>query len=312
MSTIFGPVPSRRFGRSLGIDLIPAKTCTYDCLYCESGRTTHLTVARRAFVPPERVMADLAAYFADHPGGADVLTLSGAGEPTLYEPLGELLSAVKRAYPHLPLIVLTNGSLLSEERVRRDLAPADRVCPSCDAASSEVFRALNRPHPKVSIEQVIEGLRAFRREYRKEIVLEVLLVSGVNDSPEELRRIRRVIEETAPDRVELNTVVRPPAYPGVRGLTREAMEAAAALFPPACTKIIGHFSAPAAVAAEASLETRVVEMVGRRPCTAGEMAVSLGVSAGELDAALARLEASGAARRVLFDGREYWAAGGVS
>ena len=151
MATIFGPVPSRRLGRSLGIDVIPPKTCSYDCVYCESGPTTHLTVKRQAFVDPDQVIRDLLAYFQEYPDSADVLTFSSAGEPTLYEPLGELIREVKRHLRSLPLVVLTNGSLLWDAKVREALSAADRVVPSLDAVTKEVFQSLNRPHPSLDL-----------------------------------------------------------------------------------------------------------------------------------------------------------------
>ena len=219
MTTIFGPVPSRRLGRSLGIDVIPPKTCSYDCVYCESGPTTHLTVKRQAFIEPERVIQDLLAYFQEHPGGADVLTFSSAGEPTLYEPLGELIREIKRQFRSLPLVVLTNGSLLWDAAVRQALLAADRVVPSLDAVTETVFRNLNRPHPGLDLAVILEGLKAFRRDYRGQFHLEIMLVAGFNDEPEELKKMRPLIDLLNPDRVELNTVVRPPAEPGCRGLS---------------------------------------------------------------------------------------------
>jgi wyosine [tRNA(Phe)-imidazoG37] synthetase (radical SAM superfamily) len=294
MSTIFGPVPSRRLGRSLGIDVIPAKTCSYDCLYCESGRTTHLSLERQVFVSPDQVIRDLEGFFAGHPEGAEVLTLSSAGEPTLYAPLGELLAMIKKRFPQLPLVVLTNGSLLWDPAVRKDLSAADRVIPSLDAVSPEVFRRINRPCRGLAIQQLLEGLYAFRREYRGQLHLEILLVSQCNDTPDELRKLASVVQKLNPDHVELNTVARPPAFPGVAGLTEEAMQAACSYFPPSRTRVIGSYRARSESQPEAHLEQRILELVERRPCTLLEMADSLGVSATDVQLALKSLMKSNA------------------
>lgn len=289
MSTIFGPVPSRRLGRSLGIDVIPAKTCSYDCLYCESGRTTALTLERQPFVPPEQVMWELHRFFAEQPGGADVLTLSSAGEPTLYSALGQLLTMVKKDFPELPLVVLTNGSLLWHPSVRRDLQAADRVIPSLDAVTPRVFQHINRPCAGLEIQQVLEGLYAFRRDYGGQFHLEILLVSRVNDHPEELRELAKVARRLNPDRIELNTVARPPAFRGVMGLNANAMKSACSFFPPSKTQIIGAFRGDCEAGTASNLELRILELVERRPCVPLEMAQALGVSESDVRQALQAL-----------------------
>ncbi len=276
-SALFGPVPSRRLGRSLGIDVIPPKTCTLDCLYCESGPTTHLSLHRKAFLPPDDVLAQLQDFLQKHSDSVDALTFSSAGEPTLYEPLGELISAIKAAYRHIPLVVLTNGTLLWQEGVRRDLLKADRVVPSLDAAHPEVFARLNRPHPHLSLDRLVEGLESFRREYRGAYHLEILLVRGINDTPAHLRDLAALVQRIGPDRVELNTVVRPPAQPGLEGLTAEAMKEAAAFFTSCPVDVLGAYETRGNIGDEESLEERIVQLVRRRPCSMEEMADALGV-----------------------------------
>lgn len=305
MQTIFGPVPSRRLGRSLGIDVIPPKTCSYDCIYCESGPTTHLTVRRQAFIEPARVIRHLTAYFEEHPGGAEVLTFSSAGEPTLYEPLGELIREIKRQFAAFPLVVLTNGSLLWDSAVRQALLPADRVVPSLDAATEKVFRDLNRPHPHLELSRILEGLQAFRRDYRGQFHLEVMLVAGHNDEPDELGKVRTLIDRLQPDRVELNTVVRPPAEAGCRGLSSVEMKAVQQFFPADITEIIGLFKGGRGSKRDPQMDQRVLDLVRRRPCTAAEMAAALGVPLDELQGTLAELEERALVARRVFDGREF-------
>jgi wyosine [tRNA(Phe)-imidazoG37] synthetase (radical SAM superfamily) len=305
MTTIFGPVPSRRLGRSLGIDVIPPKTCSYDCIYCESGPTTHLTVKRQAFFDPDQVLQDLLAYFREFPDSADVLTFSSAGEPTLYEPLGSLIREIKRHLHSLPLVVLTNGSLLWDSAVREALLAADRVVPSLDAVTQGVFQRLNRPHPSLDLGVIVEGLKAFRTDYRGQFHLEIMLVAGSNDHPDELSKMRPIIESLHPDRVELNTVVRPPADPCCRGLASAEMEAIRELFPAGITEIIGRFKGFRGMERDGNIDQRVLDMVRRRPCTVEEMAASLGVPLEDLQDSLTDLLRRQHVARSIFDGREY-------
>lgn len=305
MNHIFGPVPSRRLGRSLGIDVIPPKTCSFDCLYCESGRTTRLTCRRQSFVDPGVVLEQLDSFLREHPNAIDALTFSAAGEPTLYAPLGSLIAAIKKRHPAIPLVVISNGSLFWDPEVRRDLMAADLVIPSLDAAVPSIFKELNRPHPRLELAEIIEGLEAFRRDYRGSLTLEVLLVKGVNDGPQHLPELRRVIDRVAPDRVELNTVVRPPAVEGVSGLDRAEMERAMLHFAASCTRIIGSFSGTAPEQTDQSSAARVVQMVERRPCTEQEMAVSLAISAEQLAATLKELERRRTVIRRRFGDRVY-------
>lgn len=305
MENLFGPVPSRRLGRSLGVDVIPPKTCSYDCVYCESGRTTHLTTRRADFVQPDHVMLQLESYFQEHPWGAEVITFSSAGEPTLYRPLGTLLRAIKRRFPELPLVVLTNGSLLWQAEVRADLMAADRVVPSLDAVTPEAFIRVNAPHPSLDLGQVLEGIRAFRRDYTGQLHLEVLMVAGYNDDAEHLRRLGKEIEALDVDRVELNTVVRPPAKADVRGLTASELKAIAPFFPQAKLQIVGRYCSPAQSEQDACLAARVTELVRRRPCSITEMAASMGLELNELYAAVEELEARQVLERRIFRGTEY-------
>lgn len=305
MKSIFGPVPSRRLGRSLGVDVIPSKTCSFDCIYCESGPTTCLSVERQNFVYCSEVLEELRAFMRLNPNGVDVLTFSSAGEPTLYEPMGELISAVKKDYPQLPLIVLTNGSLLWKPEVRRGLMKADRVVPSLDAVTAVVFRKINRPHPSLEPGQIIEGIRAFRKDYKGKLHIETLLARGINDSPEELSAMARAIASMAPDKVELNTVVRPPAHAGTKGLTGEQMARAAQFFSSLHVEIIGAFEARAQTGSGQDIDRRIIETVERRPCTPAELAASLGVEIELVERESRKLEEEGRLRRVSFGGKSY-------
>ena len=273
---IFGPVPSRRLGRSLGVDLVPAKTCSYNCIYCESGSTTHLTVERFSPYSVQEIFEELEQHLALTSSPPEVITLSGAGEPTLYAGLGDLINRIKNLTP-LPIAVLTNGSLLGFREVRHDLARADVVMPSLDAASVEVFKRINQPHPSLQLEQIISGLQDFRREFSGEIWLEILFVSGVNDLPTEVQALRRVVDRLQPERIQLNTVDRPPPVPWANPISRESLNKLACLLgEPA--EVISRFDSPASGEPAADdLAQRIIEMVSRRPCTSQQIAKSLGV-----------------------------------
>lgn len=303
MNHIFGPVPSRRLGRSLGIDVIPPKTCPFDCIYCESGPTTRLSVKRENFADPSEIISELDEFLRRNPDSTDVLTFSSAGEPTLYTGIGEVISAVKKAYPHLPLIVLTNGALLWDPEVRRRLLEADRVVPSLDAVTPEVFRAVNRPHPSLEPAKIVEGIRAFREEYKGRMHLEIMLAAGINDSPDELAALAAAIGPLKPDKIELNTVVRPPAREGTLGLTRERMVRAAAFFASFDTEIIGTFEAKPVECPPEEVGARIVETVERRPCTAAELAASLGVAEKIVEVQSLRLREEGKLDVMIFDGK---------
>ncbi|SPF37143.1 Radical SAM domain protein [Syntrophobacter sp. SbD1] len=303
MSSIFGPVPSRRLGRSLGIDVIPPKTCSFDCIYCESGPTTRLSIITENFVDPSQVLAELRAFLSLRPNAADVLTFSGAGEPTLYSGLGELIAAIKKDYPELPLVVLTNGSLLWDPEVRRRLLKADRVVPSMDAVTAPVFLTVNRPHPSLDLEQIIEGIRAFRQDYKGQLHIETALVSGVNDTPEELSALARAMESIRPDKIELNTVVRPPACTGIMGLSQARMKWAASFFSSLSTEIVGVFESHEHDFGEEQIGLRILETVERRPCTITELAASLGVPEKRVEQESQKLQEQRKLRKLRFDGK---------
>ncbi len=209
----YGPVPSRRLGRSLGVSPIPHKTCSYNCIYCQLGQTNKLQVKRESFYPKEDILSDIGKVmnFAN----ADHITFVGDGEPTLCKDLGWLIRSCKNKW-QIPVAVITNGSLFFMEDVRQDLKSSDVVLPTLDAGSEEVYRTLNRPHGSIGFEEMLQGQVDFRKEYPGKIWLEVMLVKGVNDSDESLLEIKEAIEQVKPDRIYISVPIRPPAKPGVR------------------------------------------------------------------------------------------------
>jgi wyosine [tRNA(Phe)-imidazoG37] synthetase (radical SAM superfamily) len=230
---VFGPKRSRRLGRSLAVDVIPRKTCPLDCVYCELGRTDHLTLERKEYVRADAVLEELREVLRNQEGEIDYITLSASGEPTLNSKLGEIIREIKRMTT-IPVAVLTNGVLLFREDVRKDLLAADVVLPSLDAVSDHAFEAINRPHGRLDIEEVIDGLIAFRREFTGQIWLEILLVKGINDTPEELALLKSASERIGPDIIHLNTVVRPPAEGWARRVEVEDLRRIRRYFGPTC------------------------------------------------------------------------------
>ena len=230
MKMVYGPVPSRRLGRSLGVNPIPFKTCDYSCVYCQLGRTTHMTHQRKDFFTPEELLSEIKRVIeveSSH-NEIDFVTFVGEGEPTLCKSLGWLIRKTKEI-SDIPIAVDTNGSLLYREDVRNDLSEADVVMPSLDAGTAETFRKINRPHRRLDFKAVVEGLEQFRREYNGEIWVEVMLVKGLNDSEEELEAIKSRLEHIEPNRTYINVPIRPPAEPWAVPPDKEAITLAHAI-----------------------------------------------------------------------------------
>jgi len=292
---IFGPVPSRRLGHSLGVDLVPFKTCTYDCIYCQLGRTSVKTLERKEYVPVEAVLSELDLRLAE--GVApDYVTLSGSGEPTLHSQIEELVTGIKRR-TRIPLAVLTNGSLLWDPAVRRGLAEADVVIPSLDAGDETFFRYVNRPHSELSFAQVVEGLRAFQREFKGQIWLEVFLLAGITATTSQVEKIAALAKRIRPDRVQLNTVSRPPAEEFAYSVTRHQMEMFARLFD-GKSEVISEQTPGGSLhtgpCVTQATDDDILALLGRRPCTAQGVSTGLGLHINEATKRLQHLLEQGA------------------
>ncbi|HNX98533.1 MAG TPA: radical SAM protein [Candidatus Aminicenantes bacterium] len=295
---VFGPVPSRRLGISLGIDIIPYKACSLDCLYCECGQTTQLLLERKHFVAPAEVLAELAAILPTIPH-LDVITFSGSGEPTLNADLGELIRGIKNM-TRVPVVVLTNGTLCHRADVRHDLRAADIVLPSLDAATPAVFRQINRPHPGLEVEPMVAGLAAFRQEYRGQIWLEVFILKGINDTAAERAALHAAIARIAPDRVQLNTLDRPPAVPGIESAPIALLEEIAAEWSDLPVEIIKRFHHRGEILAfSQNLENSILNTIRRRPLTVADLAVLTGKGNREILKYLDVLEKERQVRRVI-------------
>jgi wyosine [tRNA(Phe)-imidazoG37] synthetase (radical SAM superfamily) len=256
--------------------LVPFKTCTYDCIYCQLGRTTNKTAERRQWVPLDDVLAELKERLTTRP---DYITLSGSGEPTLYSRMDELIAGV-RSMTDIPVAVLTNGSLLWRDEVRRQLMDAHLVIPSLDAGHSSLFQAINRPHESISFDRMLEGLIAFREEYYGEYWLEVFLLAGHTAMDSEISKIAECVGRIKPDRVQLNTATRPTAEEYAVMVDRGRMSDLAAGFDPPA-EVIADYRGVHAQSDFKAGRNSVLEMIRRRPCSLEDIADGLGMHRNE-------------------------------
>jgi len=293
-SHIYGPVPSRRLGFSLGVDIVPLKTCSFDCVYCQLGRTPKKTQTRRTFYSVQGILPQIKKAIAQS-RKIDYITFSGSGEPTLNKEIGNMIRQIKKT-TDIPVAVLTNSSLLSRKSARQALLAADLVVPSLDAATADAFRKVNRPHPSFRLEKIIAGLEKFRRGFKGQIWLEVMLVKGINDSSADIKALKKALARINPDKVQLNTVVRPPAEKWALPLSRKELE-----------EIKGKLGDRAEVVADFkkknqppwpdSPEDAVLAMIRRRPVTLKDLVNALGKDEKEILQSLNALMAKGQIKR---------------
>ncbi len=275
---LFGPVPSRRFGRSLGIDLTPFKVCSYDCIFCQLGRTTQHSLERKNYVELDKVFAEI-GHWLKNDGKADQITLAGSGEPTLHAGFGDVISFIK-AHTKIPVAVLTNGSLLYLPEVRKAAAQADIVKISLSAWNQELLEKINRPSQGYSFAQLIEGETQFRQEFKGQLWLEVFLLKGINANRADVEKIAALVRQIAPDRVQLNTCVRPPVEDFAQAVAENEMHKFATMFTPAA-EVIASYQATDTDNVEIN-EQAIHEMLQRRPCTAAQIADVFGMHLNEV------------------------------
>lgn len=287
MKYLFGPVPSRRLGYSLGVDIIPYKTCTFDCVYCEVGRTTDKTSDVKDFGNADDIIAETKKFLSQFKGRIDHITFSGSGEPTLHSRLGYMAEEIRK-FSGLPLALITNSSLLYREDVRASAMKFDVVLPSLDAASEETFIALNKPQPDITLDLMLEGLEKFVNDYQGRILLEILFVKGINDSNKDILDLRRIIGELKIKHLQINTIVRPPAYDGFLAITEEDKQRIKSLLGD-IAEIELVFKSDSENSSKAG-ETEVIALLSRRPCTFERISASLGIPLEDLRAIIKDLE----------------------
>jgi wyosine [tRNA(Phe)-imidazoG37] synthetase (radical SAM superfamily) len=276
---IYGPVPSRRLGLSLGVDLVPYKVCSYNCIYCQIGATPETTIIRKPYIPANEIISQLSAKLKE--GIApDYITLGGSGEPTLNSDIGMIIERIKSATT-VPVAVLTNGGMLYNPSIREALARADVVLPSLDAYDEAMFHAINRPHEGISFKEMVDGLIAFRKEYAGPIWLEIFIVEGLNDTQEHMEGFARWIKKIRPDKVHVNTAVRPAAEKSVRSVSYDRLESFCKILGP-CAEVIVPFDREGRHFKRGEIDDEILNLLSRRPCTIDDLASGLGVSTNDL------------------------------
>lgn len=310
---LYGPVPSRRLGLSLGIDIVPLKVCTLDCVYCQLGKTAKTAIARKEYVPVEPILAELKEALG---AGlqADYITIAGSGEPTLNSRLGELIDNLKNI-TNIPIAILTNGTLLYREDVRADCVKADVVMPSLDAGDEQTFQRINRPNDVFSIKKLISGLCAFRKEFAGQIWLEVFLIEGINTGNEQIARIKDAIGLINPDKIHLNTAVRPTAVPNIVRLSPEKLRAIASRLGSKC-EVVADFAPahssksnkskaekmPQLLSEMNRKEEALLSMLKRRPCSLDDICAGLDINHNEAIKYVSDLQNRGVIKSSLKDG----------
>jgi wyosine [tRNA(Phe)-imidazoG37] synthetase (radical SAM superfamily) len=279
---LFGPVPSRRLGISLGIDLVPPKTCSYNCIYCECGKTTNLTTERAGYYSTDAIICEIDDYLSTRPH-LDYITFSGSGEPTLHSGIGRIARHIRERFPEYRIALLTNGSLFTDPGVRAEVADIDVIVPSLDAVSESVFQKIDRPCRPITATRVRNGLVALRKEFKGEIWLEIFIVPGLNDTDEELLFLRDAIAEINPDRVQLNTLDRPGIVDWITVPTAEEMgRIAGALGFPGIEVVEGLVSRSDIASFSQDVRESILGTIRRRPCTIDDLSRILGLHPNEV------------------------------
>lgn len=308
MNYVFGPVPSRRLGQSLGIDTIPLKTCNWNCVYCQLGRTMPLTNERREYAPVDEIILEADQVLRSRVNGEiDWMTFVGSGEPTLHSRLGELIRRLKNITT-LPVAVITNGSLLYLPEVRKELSVADAVLPTLDAGTAELYRKINRPHPQITFGRLVGGLVAFREEYRGRLWVEVMLVRGLNDSSQALEDIAKVLQRVKPDAVHINLPTRPPAETWVQPPDEEGLMRAISILGNTA-EVVHPAEGIFDLSAYENITDAVIGIITRHPMRQDELERTLiRWSPEQVNKALVDLKASGRAQIVERYSTRFWSA----
>lgn len=282
MKHIFGPVLSRRLGRSLGIDLVPYKICSLNCLYCECGKTpdNQLVIERKPYIPAAEIMESL-DKFVETNSNFDYITLTGSGEPTLNSDIGRIISMIKMKYPEYKLALLTNSTMMHDESLREELLPLDLIVPSLDAATGDVFRRINIPHKEIVLSEIINGLVSLKNAFKGLMWLEVFFIPGINDSEEELNALKMAISRINPDRVQLNSLDRPAAFENINKMKEAQLLKIKEFFAPLPAEIIAKYNKDDSTPVENISDTTaadIKELLMRRPMTEADIKDSLGIT----------------------------------
>ncbi len=285
---LFGPVPSRRLGLSLGVDLIPFKTCTLDCVYCECGKTTDLTLERKNYIPTKEICTELMSFIKERPE-LDYITFSGSGEPTLAKNIGEIIQYIKKTYPQYKLALLTNGTLLYLPDVRHEIKHCDLIKISLDAADLAGFQAVNRPHPQLNLSKILDGITAFSQLYEGSLWLELFIVPELNDQPETILQIKKVLEKIKFEKIQINSLDRPGTETWVKTENKENLEKIVELLKPLPAEIIAKQYVKTIPDRNQNIEEQIISTLNRRPCTAEDISKFSGKDLAETEKILEQM-----------------------
>jgi wyosine [tRNA(Phe)-imidazoG37] synthetase (radical SAM superfamily) len=283
---VFGPVPSRRLGFSLGVDIVPRKYCTFDCVYCQVGKTTEKTAVCSSFFNSQDIVDEILVEVR-RDQTIDFVTFSGSGEPTLNEDLGSIISSLRK-HISTPIAVITNGSLLHRPDVRKELAKADVLMPSLDAVTEDTFLRINRPESSIAVEEMIDGLKALRADFRGQIWLEIMLIKNVNDSPQHVELLKQTLSGINVDKIQLNTITRPPCEGMARGVTEDRLSEIRGSLG-SKTEIICEFQKQAVRTMEVDWEDNVLAILRRRSLTIEDVVAVTGGSREQVEPGLNKL-----------------------
>lgn len=300
---VYGIVPSRRLGRSLGVSTVPFKLCNYSCVYCQLGRTTKMCNTRQSFYPPDEILDELEEFLKIHSEKEyDVITLVSEGEPLLYRPMDTIISGIKELSKK-PVVVITNGSLFYDEDVRSEVRQADIIMPTLDAWDEESFKLINRPFGKLRFEKVYNGLLELRNSFPGEIWLEVMLVKKLNDSKEQLKKLAERIAKLKPDRVYINVPLRPPAEPWVEKPDETTIKQAREILNATSIEkgAPGKFVSP-----ESNAESALLEIIKRHPMSKSSICGFLEQRKINCEQFLRQFEKLGHVKKIVYNGTVFY------
>lgn len=304
---IFGPVPSRRLGMSLGLDMVPAKTCSLNCAYCECGKTTDFSLERKPYVPASQLIDELDNFMNDSDIEIDAITFGGSGEPLLNSDLPKVLNHIQTKYPKVKTALLTNSTLFYIPEVRKEALSIDFVLPSYDAYSEESFKKINNPVKDLTAQMVTDGLIAFSKEYKGTLWVELFIIEDVNANKGEIERIKDVLSTVSPTRVQLNTLDRPGAFSWVKAASKETLQRVANELHPLPVEIVSRSSAPeTSEKAKNYSEEEIISTITRRPLTVEDVAVTMGISINDADKILNKILEKGKLKIENISGKKFY------
>ncbi len=268
---IFGPIASRRFGKSLGIDLSPSrKQCNFDCLYCEL-EATKVQESYQDILEPDEILKAVKEGLKEY-SDIDVLTVTANGEPTLYPHLESLAKDLKKLSKDISLLILSNGSTINKQEVQRALKYFDTVKLSLDCATKRCFKKIDRPAHSINVESIKEGMLQFKKDYKGSLIIEVLIVEGINDKASEIEALNSYLSILKPDRIDLGTIDRPPAY-GVSSVSYSKLRELSLLFEPSLSVHIASRRDISKIRPSSYSDEDILQTLSKRPLTQDDVEI---------------------------------------